>query len=108
MNNLRFQLLCLLRYILSVLHALHRLGWVHRDISYGNVLIVEGRGKITDLEYSKRVNDNTGPHGIRTVRLRTLFITNDAEHATVLGHPILHVSRGRRAPISSSATRRPR
>lgn len=48
------------------LKALHLAGWVHRDISIGNILIVNGRGKITDVEYAKRVNDNM-THGVQTV-----------------------------------------
>ena len=48
---------------------MHRLGWVHRDISYGNILVVGGRGKITDLEYAKEETDVSTIHGIRTVRL---------------------------------------
>lgn len=48
---------------------MHDLGWVHRDISYGNVLIVNGKGKLTDLEYAKEDSDFSGPHGIRTVSI---------------------------------------
>ena len=52
-------------------------GWIHRDISVGNILVVEiGRDadkkvirqvKISDVEYAKEV-DNTEPaHSLRTV-----------------------------------------
>lgn len=45
---------------------MHELGWVHRDISYGNILIVGTMGKITDFEYAKE-EMNMSTHGIRTV-----------------------------------------
>ncbi|KAJ3555479.1 hypothetical protein NM688_g2554 [Phlebia brevispora] len=32
--------------------AMHRSGWVHRDLSASNILVVNGVGKITDLEYA--------------------------------------------------------
>ncbi|KAJ3556307.1 hypothetical protein NM688_g2099 [Phlebia brevispora] len=34
------------------LFAMHKSGWVHRDLSTGNILIVGGVGKISDLEYA--------------------------------------------------------
>ncbi|EKM53935.1 uncharacterized protein PHACADRAFT_145449 [Phanerochaete carnosa HHB-10118-sp] len=52
-------------HVLRGLDLMHRLGWVHRDISYGNILIVGKRGKITDLEYAKEDTDMS-THGIRT------------------------------------------
>ncbi|KAF7790436.1 hypothetical protein EIP86_001391 [Pleurotus ostreatoroseus] len=36
------------------LHHLHQAGWVHRDISPGNILIVAGRATLMDLEYARR------------------------------------------------------
>ncbi|EKM61536.1 uncharacterized protein PHACADRAFT_204704 [Phanerochaete carnosa HHB-10118-sp] len=30
------------------------MGWVHRDISTGNILVYDGRGLLTDFEYAKR------------------------------------------------------
>lgn len=32
---------------------LHNCGWVHRDLSTGNILVFEGRGILNDLEYAK-------------------------------------------------------
>ena len=45
---------------------LHRAGWVHRDISVGNILVVDGVGKLSDLEYAKKEGD-PGHSGVRTV-----------------------------------------
>ncbi|GJE95074.1 hypothetical protein PsYK624_112530 [Phanerochaete sordida] len=51
--------------VIKGLDLMHSLGWIHRDISYGNILLVGKRGKITDLEYAKEETD-TSVHGIRT------------------------------------------
>lgn len=52
------------------LQALHQCGWVHRDISMGNILVVGNCPKIADLEYAKRVDDDSAMHHGRTVRIR--------------------------------------
>lgn len=31
---------------------MHQSGWVHRDISAGNIIVVDGTGRLTDLEYA--------------------------------------------------------
>ncbi|GJE95867.1 fungal protein kinase domain-containing protein [Phanerochaete sordida] len=51
-------------------------GWIHRDISVGNILVVKEKDqqpdllykhiKIADIEYAKRLDDSQQPHGIRT------------------------------------------
>ncbi len=44
------------------LKALHHSGWVHRDISSGNILVDStGCAKLGDLEYAKRVDDESAP-----------------------------------------------
>ncbi|EKM48867.1 uncharacterized protein PHACADRAFT_108066, partial [Phanerochaete carnosa HHB-10118-sp] len=48
------------------LDILHSANWVHRDISYGNILVVKGKAKITDLEYAKETSDLGAHHGVRT------------------------------------------
>jgi len=40
--------------LVLALHRLHQAGWVHRDFSPGNVITVEGKAKISDLEFAKR------------------------------------------------------
>ncbi|KAL5496151.1 hypothetical protein ACEPAH_3068 [Sanghuangporus vaninii] len=40
----------------AVLKWIHGCGWVHRDISVGNLYYFNGRGLIGDLEYAKRSN----------------------------------------------------
>lgn len=38
---------------------MHDFGWVHRDISSENILVVDGVGKIADLEYAKERGADT-------------------------------------------------
>lgn len=45
---------------------IHRCGWVHRDLSAGNLYLYEGRGLIGDLEYAKCKNSDT-EYELRTV-----------------------------------------
>lgn len=62
--------------LLNGMQLMHQHGWVHRDISYGNVLRMNitpsstdermTSTKITDLEYSKEVAKNTTHKGVRT------------------------------------------
>ena len=44
-------------------------GWVHRDISPGNILIAspDEPALLVDFEYAKELNDNSS-HEVRTVR----------------------------------------
>ncbi|KAI0086025.1 hypothetical protein BDY19DRAFT_996211 [Irpex rosettiformis] len=49
---------------LNALRTMHKSGWVHRDVSSGNILIVDGVVKISDLEYAKNMNDGS-PHSER-------------------------------------------
>lgn len=54
-----------------VLRALHAAGWVHRDISSGNVMVTSDNVvKLADVEYAKRIeNSGVKCHDIRTVRI---------------------------------------
>ncbi|KAJ3552127.1 hypothetical protein NM688_g4317 [Phlebia brevispora] len=47
------------------LEALYKCGWVHRDISVGNLLLFGDRAKIHGLEYAERVDDIAKrPHAV--------------------------------------------
>ena len=47
------------------LKALHQCGWVHRDISMGNILIdSDNRARLTDFEYAERVGASEQSYGV--------------------------------------------
>jgi serine/threonine protein kinase len=48
------------------LQIMHKYGIIHRDISAGNVLEFNGKGKVGDLEFAIEMDDE-GSHEIRTV-----------------------------------------
>lgn len=56
-----------------VLKSLHAIGWVHRDISSGNIMVdtLTGVVKLADVEYAKMIGRSSGSehHDVRTVRL---------------------------------------
>jgi len=52
----------------AALKWMHLCGYVHRDISVGNILLYEGRGLLMDLEYSKQVDQELPVHEPVTVR----------------------------------------
>jgi hypothetical protein len=47
-----------------------RIGYVHRDISTGNVLVVDGGGRLSDLEYAKPFVLPTISSGATTVLMQ--------------------------------------
>lgn len=62
--------------LVAALKALHKLGWVHRDISSGNLMVQEQQLKIADFEYAKKMT-KPGPdriHDIRTVSINGAHI----------------------------------
>ncbi|KAL5532038.1 hypothetical protein ACEPAF_5602 [Sanghuangporus sanghuang] len=54
-----------LRDCAIALKFIHGSGWIHRDISAGNVYYFDGRGLIGDLEYAKKITID-GTHQMRT------------------------------------------
>ena len=69
--------------------TLHRYGWVHRDISAGNVLLVDGQLKLMDFEYAKHEDDKSH-HDVRTVGVMHVFSEVPLTQPRV-GHSLLHV-----------------
>ncbi|KAF9236609.1 hypothetical protein BU15DRAFT_76812 [Melanogaster broomeanus] len=51
-----------LEHALKGLEYMHHAGWVHRDISSGNVLRCNHQSKITDLEYAKSLTASGESH----------------------------------------------
>ncbi|KIP01109.1 hypothetical protein PHLGIDRAFT_123659 [Phlebiopsis gigantea 11061_1 CR5-6] len=51
--------------VVKGLSAMHAAGYVHRDISAGNILVVDGKGILGDVEYAKEEDDNS-QHEVRT------------------------------------------
>lgn len=46
----------------AALGLLHRAGWVHRDISKGNIMVDDsGHARLADLEYAKLMDDENIP-----------------------------------------------
>ncbi|KAI5993487.1 hypothetical protein EDD15DRAFT_896386 [Pisolithus albus] len=68
----------------KALQLLHSIGWVHRDLSTGNVLYWKGTGKLADLEYAKHVNSNKS-HEVRTGTLE--FMASEVEAQKYLFQP---------------------
>ncbi|KAJ7135376.1 hypothetical protein C8R43DRAFT_615500 [Mycena crocata] len=57
--------------VINALKVLNDLGLVHRDVSLGNILVFQGRGMLSDLEYMKVYREDLMMHGLghRTVKL---------------------------------------
>ncbi|KAI0089527.1 hypothetical protein BDY19DRAFT_993119 [Irpex rosettiformis] len=80
---------------LTGIATLHVLGFIHRDISAGNVLVGRGisgsvkggTGKIVDLEFCKRIDDNRPVHQGRTGT--RYFIPIEVENGTYMFGPTL-------------------
>src|SRR5271168_3591311 len=64
-----FVLNILLRSDLTLaLEIIHRLKRVHRDVSTGNILLYQGVGRLSDLEFLKEVS-SLQSHEVKTVCL---------------------------------------
>ncbi|PSS01023.1 hypothetical protein PHLCEN_2v4075 [Hermanssonia centrifuga] len=48
--------------VCSALKLMYQTGWIHRDVSTGNILIdSHGKTRLSDLEYAKDMNDKSDP-----------------------------------------------
>lgn len=74
---------------MTALRLMHKYGWVHRDVSSGNILVVDGVVKISDLEYAKKMGDETSHNG-RSVRFAPLFVFRTM--ALINARRVLHYS----------------
>ncbi|KAH9850928.1 hypothetical protein C2E23DRAFT_833446, partial [Lenzites betulinus] len=61
---------------LLALQILFLISWIHRDVSAGNILFYEGRGKLCDLEYAKEFNLAVGR---RSSDPKTIFMAVELE-----------------------------
>ena len=55
---------------------MHKLGWIHRDVSAGNIMVFSNTVKIADFEYAKEMDKETVPqaHTVRTVSRPLLIL----------------------------------
>jgi serine/threonine protein kinase len=67
--------------------------YVHRDVSSGNILIVDGKGKLVDLEYAQIINT-----GVTTALERYVSMYGIPNYLPILysGNNCLHGSGGRK------------
>ncbi|KAI6140067.1 hypothetical protein EDD17DRAFT_1499893 [Pisolithus thermaeus] len=72
----------------KALQFLHSVGWVHRDVSGGNVLRWDKLGKLADLEYAKHMNSNTS-HEVRTGTLDFMACEVEAQKYLFQPHGLL-------------------
>lgn len=64
---------------------MHKVGWVHHDISMGNIVIVKDRAMILDMEYAKEM-DQEGDRCIVSftpLTQQTQLLNFDTGHAWV-------------------------
>lgn len=55
-------------HLLTALRYIHEAGWVHRDISTGNIYLFENRGLLSDFEYARPMGKGA-EHEVKTVSL---------------------------------------
>ncbi|KAJ3791954.1 hypothetical protein GGU11DRAFT_19121 [Lentinula aff. detonsa] len=72
--------------VLIALQFIHSAGWVHRDISGGNLYYYNHGGLIGDLEYAKKVEDQSH-HNVRTGTPH--FMASEALSNRYLFYPIV-------------------
>ncbi|EKM54135.1 uncharacterized protein PHACADRAFT_209951 [Phanerochaete carnosa HHB-10118-sp] len=77
--------------VIEGIAALYECGWIHRNISIDNVLVIDGQVKISDLEYAKPLEDDQQPHGIRTGSI--FFVSTEVENHRYLHRNALRVDK---------------
>ena len=68
---------------------MHDYNWVHRDINVENIFVYKGRGLLGDLEYAKRVDDDSD-HLFRTVRIMLSCLRNASNRKDLTGYDLFH------------------
>ncbi len=75
---------------------MHTAGWVHRDVSIGNILIDEtGHGRLVDLEYAKRMGDDSIPESRVVSSFYRFFRRGYLKPAFAVGYNTVHSKRSR-------------
>lgn len=65
--------------VFTALKLMHTAGWLHRDVSIGNILIDEsGHARLVDLEYAKKMGDDFIPE----LRVVSVFFVRDRVYLT--------------------------
>ncbi|KAI0922893.1 hypothetical protein AcV5_009760 [Taiwanofungus camphoratus] len=81
-------ILKVLSHILHALQLMHRSGWVHRDISTGNILVdKDGNGRLGDLEYAKRMGQPSS-HEVRTGTVDFIVVEIDSQKYLFKSRPV--------------------
>ncbi|KAK2459542.1 hypothetical protein APHAL10511_008448 [Amanita phalloides] len=86
--------------LVQVLHIFHRAGWIHRDLSAGNVFLYQNEClKLGDLEFAKKMSKD-GEHDVRTgtlgfmafevERQEYLYLPNNLKISEFFYHNSLH------------------
>jgi serine/threonine protein kinase len=70
-------------------------GYIHRDVSAGNILFHNNRGKLSDLEFSEKYNSEVDLTGARKALMVSLICLIECRVIDSLlgGHCKLHVCR---------------
>lgn len=55
------------------LQMLHKSGWVHRDISAGNIITRDEQGRLADFEFAKRASDEDDLDIVRPFLLQEML-----------------------------------
>ncbi|EGO28868.1 hypothetical protein SERLADRAFT_366534 [Serpula lacrymans var. lacrymans S7.9] len=76
-------IICCLKDTLKALYYMHKVGWVHRDVSIGNALWITNNnnqctGKLADFEYAKCIYSDKS-HDVRTGTPHFMAVEVDAK-----------------------------